>query len=137
MKKLGLLLALLVAVVFAAPMSAQATDVNMTVYQLVKGGSTATYTSSGLSTSNTYQFQNDGRIFVHFKKTGANQCIVTVTTPGTSHGLTVADQYVYVEATTGDVFAGPFPISLFNNASGNVQFTVSETTSLSFTVLRL
>lgn len=124
----------------SVPAMVSAADVTLTVSQIVKGGldaSSGVYTTSGISTANTYKFSNDGKILLHFEKTGASDATVTITTPGTFHGLAISDQSVTVGATTGDVFVGPFPISLFNDSSGNVSFTVDETTGLSFAALRL
>lgn len=116
-----------------------ATDITLTVNQIVRSGldASSAYKTSGILTTDTYKFANDGRVLIHFKKTGDGDAIITIVTPGTFHGLAVADLTVTVDATTGDQFIGPFPISLFNDASGNMQFTLDDTVSLSFVVLRL
>lgn len=125
----------LLALAFSAP--AMASDVSVSVQQIAKAGSTPTYTSTGLATGNTYQFNNDGRVFVHFKKTGAGDCTVTVVTQATMQGYAIGDQTVSVAATSGDVFTGPFPASLFNDANELVSFTISDTVGLSIAVLKL
>lgn len=128
---------LAVAVAVAMPALAAAANVAVSVQQIVKSALTQTYTSSGLLTTNTYQFTNEGRVFLHFKKTGAGNCTVTITTQGTLQGYAVTDQTVTVPATTGDVMVGPFAPSLFNDASELVSFTISDTVGLSFAALRL
>lgn len=133
MKKMLLALACAAAL----PAYALAANVAVTVQQLAVGGSTPSYTSSGLTTSDTYQFTNDGRVFLHLKKTGAGVCTITVTTQGTVQGFAVADLTITVPATTGDAMIGPFPASLFNDASGLVNYTLSDTVGLSVAALRL
>ena len=110
-------------------------DVTKAPEDVVRGGLAAAY-NSGLSTSDTYVIENNGRVILHFKKTGAGACTVTITTPGTVDGLAVADRTVNVPATTGDVFMGPFPREDYNTA-GNLRITCSEITGLSFAVLRI
>jgi hypothetical protein len=94
-----------------------------------------TYTGS-LSISNSYTVSNDGRMFLHFKKTGAGACTVTVTTPGSVFGVAIADVTFTVPATTGDVMFPLSPTALYNDqATGLVSFTCSEITGLSVAVL--
>lgn len=126
---------LLVASFLSAPALAAVNAV--TVQKIVKGGTSTTITSTGLLTTDTYTFQNDGRVFIHFKKTGAGAATVTIVTQATSQGLAITDQTATVAATTGDVYVGPFPPSLFNDASANVTFSFSDTVGLSFEVMRL
>ena len=124
------------AAVLALAVPACATEVRVSVEQNLKTGLTATYTSTGLLTTNTYKVRNDGKVILHFKKTGAGACTVTITTPNTSQGLAISDQTVSVPATTGDIFIGPLPPSLFSDASSDVAFTISDTVGLSFAVIR-
>lgn len=90
-----------------------------------------------LSTSDTYTFPNDGQTFLHFKKSGAGACVVTIVTPNTSDGLAVADLTVSVPATTGDKMIGPFPRDIYNDSSGLVSFTCSEVTGLTVAIATL
>lgn len=137
MKKVMLKFLALVAAL-ALPICAMATDVAVSVQQIVNSGLSTAYTSTGLvASSNNYLFVNDGRVLLHFKKTGAGACTVAVTTPGTMGGLAIADLSVSVAATTGDVIVGPFPASLFNDANGKVTFTLSDTVGLSIAAFRL
>lgn len=110
-------------------------DVVKTPQVVVRAGVAPTY-NSGLSTSDVYVIENDGRTILHFKKTGAGACTVTVETPGTVDGLAVADRTFNVPATTGDVFVGPFPREDYNTG-GNLRVSCSEITGLSFAILRV
>lgn len=135
-KALGASLILAGFALVAAP--ARADISTMTVTQSSKSGVTTARTSTGLvASTRTYKFRNDGRTFLLFEKTGSGACTVTITTPGTVGGIAIADQTVTVPATTGDVTVGPFPVKLFNDSNGDVQFTVSDTAGLSMAVLRL
>lgn len=111
-------------------------DVAITPQRITRSKLEATYTGS-LSTTDTYKVKNDGKVVLHFKKTGAGECTVTVTTPREVDGLAVADRTFTVPATTGDVFAGPFPPFDYNDGDNNLSFTVSEVTDLSVAALRI
>jgi len=112
-------------------------DVELAVQQIVAAGITPTYTGS-LSISNTYHVRNTGRIFLHFKKSGAGSCDVTIATPRTVDGLAIADRVVQVPATTGDKMIGPFKPDVYNSQGGvDLTFTLSEITGLTVAVLRL
>jgi hypothetical protein len=103
----------------------------LTAQNLAAGGLTTAYTGS-LSTSNTYTFVCDGQTFLHFKKSGAGSCTVTIITPGTVGGLAIADQTVTVPASTGDVMVGRLSSDLFADpATGLATFSCSEITGLS------
>ncbi len=134
MKKI--LIALVVAL--ALPFYAFADTATVSVQQVVKAGLATSYTASGLvAATRTYQFSNDGRVFLHLKKTGAGACVVTVVTQATSQGYAIEDQVISVAATTGDELIGPFAASLFNDASELVSFTLSDTVGLSIAAFRL
>lgn len=111
-------------------------DVPLTVEQVARSGLAATYTGT-LSTADTYQVSNDGKTLLHFKKSGAGNCDVTVVAQTTYYGLTVDDLVVTVTASTGDLFVGPFPPQVFNDGSGLVNFTLSEITGVTVAVLHL
>lgn len=104
--------------------------------QIDDSGIAPTYQGS-LSTSDTYTFPNDGRVFLHVKKTGAGICTATVTTPGTVRGKAIADPTISIPATTGDKLIGPFPTDLYNDASGLVTVAFSDIAGLTVAVVRL
>ena len=111
-------------------------DVDVAVEKITRAGIDAADTGS-LSVSDTYKVLNNGRTFLHFKKTGAGACTVTFISPRTVDGLALADPTVVVPATTGDVMVGPFETESFNDSVGKLAFTLSEITALTVAVLRL
>jgi hypothetical protein len=112
-------------------------DVAVAIQQIdAEDGTTPTYTGS-LSTSNTYKVPHDDRTFVHFKKSGAGACTVTIQTPATLRGRAVAEATYTVPATTGDVMIGPFPADVFRQSDGTVNITLSEVTGLTMAALRI
>jgi hypothetical protein len=111
-------------------------DVVLAVEKLSPLGLEATYNGT-LSASNTYFVRNSGRAFLHFKKSAAVDCVVTIQTPVTVGGLAVAEQTVTVDATTGDVFIGPFPPSIYNDGNNDLKFTLSDVDGLTVAVLEL
>lgn len=104
-------------------------DVTITVQQASAAGATTTRTGS-LNTTDTYVVRNNGRTLLLFEKTGAGNCTVTVQTPAKQAGLDVAERTFTVVATTGDVVAGPFPPSVYNDAAGDLRFTLSDAVGL-------
>ena len=131
------MLGLAFAAALLFPAAAMASNVAVTVQPIAVGGTTATYTSTGLTTTDTYQIANEGRTFLHFKKTGAGAATITIVTQATVQGFSIADVTFTIPATTGDQFVGPFPASLFNDSSSLVNFTLSDTVGLSMAALRL
>ncbi|MGH3029274.1 MAG: hypothetical protein ACRDNE_00630 [Gaiellaceae bacterium] len=107
----------------------------LTTEEITRAGIDATDTA--MDAADTYKVNNDGRTYLHFKKSGAGACTVTITTPGTVDGQAIADRTVNVPATTGDVRTGPFPRDVYNDGSGQLTFAVSEATGLTCAVLRL
>jgi hypothetical protein len=110
-------------------------DVTLAVQDIVKTGLAAVYTGS-LSTANTYKFANDGRTILHFKKSAAVICTVTLPTPGTVDGLAITDRTVAVPATTGDKFIGKLSKDVYNDANGYASFTLSDVDGLTVAVLK-
>ncbi len=117
--------------------------VTLTTQTVSRSGITPTYTASGssplLNVTDTFQFNNTGKEILHFKKTGAGNCDVVISTPETVDGLAVSDRTVQVPATTGDKMIGPFPVEHYNTpgTSTFAGFTVSEVTGLSVAIIRL
>jgi hypothetical protein len=117
--------------------------VTLTVQEIARTGLAVTRTAAGssplLNVVDTFQFNNTGKEFLHFMKSGAGACTVTISTPGTVDGLAIADRTVTVAATTGDNMIGPFPPSNYNTAGTATfaGFTVSEVTGLTVAVIRL
>lgn len=111
-------------------------DITITPQQMAASGITPSYTGS-LSTSNTYYVKNNSHMFLHFKKSAAVDCTVTITTPPTVGGLAVADRTVTVPASTGDKMIGPFPPSIYNDSSNRVSFTLSNIDGLTVAAVEM
>lgn len=108
------------------------------VENVVRTGLAATYHNDfTVEGSNTYLVRNNGKVFLHFKKSGAGNCTLTVVTPNTVDGLAVTDLTVTIPATTGDKFIGPFPPSIYNDANGDIEIKLSEVTGLTGAILAL
>lgn len=103
---------------------------------VAEAGVAANY-NSGLLTANTYKFRNNSKTILHFKKSGASPCTVTVASPLLVRGHAVAAATVNVPATTGDVFVGPFSHDVYDDGNHDVSFTLSEVTGLTVAVLQL
>jgi len=105
--------------------------VNLAVEPLSPAGLDPTRTGS-LSTDNQYYFPNNGMTLLHFQKSGATNCTVTI------HGLDAGDDIeVVVPATTGDVMIGPIPPTKYNDGDGKVESTLSNITGLTVAVVSL
>ncbi len=94
----------------------------------VAGGIAAAPVS--MATADNYIVRNNGRVLLHFVKTGANPATITIVTPKTISGLAVVEQTFVVPATTGDVWAGPFPRDTYNDNSGDMDVSTSEETAI-------
>lgn len=109
------------------------------VQDISTAGIDLTDNTAGLTTTDTFTFPNDGKTFLHFKKSGAGACTVTIVTPGVdADGNAIADKTVNVPATTGDVMVGPFRRDIYNDpATGLVTISLSNVTGLSIALARL
>lgn len=99
------------------------------VEKMSRAGLAATY-HADLTDSDSYLVRNNGRTFLHVKKTGVGDCTVTIVTPNVIDGNAIADPTVLVVATTGDMFIGPFANRVYNNVNGDVEVSFSEITGL-------
>lgn len=108
-----------------------------TIQEITRTGSGLTPSYAAGSATETYLIPNNGRVFLHVKKTGLGDCTVTVPTPGNVDSLAVPDYTATVVATTGDKMIGPFPPNVYNDAAGQIAVTFSEVTGLTFAVIRL
>ena len=111
-------------------------EITLTVQRLLPTGVTPSYTGS-LSAANTYLVRNSGRVALHFKKSAAVDCVVTIQTPATVGGLAVAEQTCTVPATSGDKMIGPFPPRIYNDGSGDLKFTLSDVDGVTVAVVEL
>ena len=111
-------------------------DVVLTPERATAAGRTPTR-NGGLSVADTYLVRNNGRTLLLFEKTGAGACIVTVQTPAKRAGLDVAERTFTVVATTGDVIAGPFTPSIYNDGKDDLRFTLSDIAGLTVAAIAL
>ena len=111
-------------------------EVRITPQPVVEGGLAAVYTGT-LLTTNTYRVRNDGKTILHFLKTAAVACTVTIDTPNTVDGHAIAQATVTVAATTGNQFCGPFPKSVYNDSQGDLTFTCSDVDGLTVAALEI
>lgn len=116
----------------------------LTPEQIDRDGLVPTYHVAGagagqLNVSDTYQVDNNGKVFFHGRKTGAGDCVVTINTPGfVDEDLSIADRTITIPALTGDVLFGPFRPRVYNQYGTNdLEFTLSDITGLTLAVLRL
>lgn len=93
--------------------------------------------TSSLLTADTHIVRNNGKMWLHFLKTGAGDCIVTVQTPATVGGLAVAERTFTVVATSGDIVAGPFAPGVYNDGLGDLRFTLSDIAGLDVAVFQI
>ncbi len=87
-------------------------------------------------------FANDGKTIIVLFNDDASLSTVTVTAQDTTASgvgfgaVTKADAVQSVEADSADVM-GPFPVSAFNNASGQVAVGCSNVTDITIAVIRV
>ena len=112
-------------------------EVRLTVQKVLKAGVDLT-DNAGLLATNTYLVRNDGRTFLHFKKSAAVICTVTVQTPATLGGYAVDDLSITVPAgPNSERHAGPFPTRIFNDGSNDLKFTLSDVDGLTVALAKL
>lgn len=99
-------------------------------------------TTSGLvitpvaATGTTYEFANDGHQAIYINNGSGSTLYYTVTVPGTVGGYTLEDITGSVANGTAK-YIGPFNPTYVNASDGNVDFTISVTTSVYLAVLEL
>jgi hypothetical protein len=76
-------------------------------------------------------------MWLHFLKTAAVDCLVTVQTPGQAGGLAIAERTFTVVATSGDIVAGPFAPGIYNDGLGDLRFTLSDIDGLDVGVFQI
>ena len=87
-------------------------------------------------------FPNDGKTIIMLWNDDASLSSVTVTAQDTTASgagfgsVTKASAVQSVEADSGDIM-GPFPVSAFNNASGQIAVTYSSVTDLDVAAVRV
>jgi len=93
--------------------------------------------TQAMAIADNYIVRNNGRVLLHFVKTGAGAATITVVTPNTVGGLAIAEQTFVVPATTGNVWAGPFDPGIYNDASGDLDVSTSEDTAITVEAVQI
>jgi len=110
-------------------------DSTLVPTQSVQGGVASNPTAMAIGTN--FIVRNDGRVLLHFIKTGAGNANITIVTPKTVSGLAVAELVIVVPATTGIVFAGPFNPDTFNDGSGDMDVSTDEDTGITIEAVQI
>ncbi len=112
--------------------------VTLTPLQAVPGSVDGS-SPQAMSASDNYIMQNDGKTILHFIKVGSNNANITIVTTKTVGigALAVAEQTFVVTATTGVEFAGPFDPAVYNDASGDIDISTDEGTSITVQAIRV
>ncbi len=110
-------------------------DVAQAVIPIVKAGVEPVYTGS-LSTSDVYQFVNDGKTFLHVKNGGGSPDVVTIVSEQISDGLALADRTVNVPAGE-ERMIGPLVPAVYNDGAGLVNVSHSFITTVTQAVFSL
>lgn len=110
-------------------------EVRLTPQTIDKDGlSGATYTP--IDATDNYVYKNGAKTFAHFKNSGS-ESTVTFVTPGNVSGQPIADDTLTVPATTGDVFYAAQPTSLFNDPSGDADFSQDIASGVTVAILQI
>ncbi len=109
----------------------------LTIQQIDRDAIGLAVTHPAPSTTELSIPNNDGRVFIEIKNTGATTQTVTVQTPNQVAGLAIADLLATVAPTTGDIAVGPFPPAVFNQSDGSVYVDISVSTTMTVGAFRL
>jgi hypothetical protein len=112
-------------------------DTRATSQKISRAGIAPSYTAGVVVGTTDFVFKNNGRVMLHCKKSGAGACTVILKTVQQVQGLALTNPTLTVPASTGDIMAGPFPPSTFNDSAGDMRFNFSEVTGLTFALLEL
>jgi len=108
----------------------------LTVQTVTLGASGVTLTWNSASASSGDTFANDGRVLMLAKNLSTASCSLTIATPQTIGGasLAVSDLTISVSAST-TLAIGPLPTGTFNSGS-SVGVTYSNPSTLTIAVLK-
>lgn len=111
-------------------------DVSLAVQDVSDAGVVPTFTG-GLSISDTYLVNNNGRVVLYVKNGGAGSINVTIQTPITVGSLTVEERIVAV-VNASEKIIGPFPVNVYNTpGTHTLKFTLSGVTTVTVAALRI
>ena len=109
-------------------------DIRKAVQKVTPSGLAATYFAD-LTATDTFLIRNNGYVTLHFKKSGAGACTVTIDTPGNVDGLAIAQRTINVPATTGDIHIAGLAPNVYNDVNGDLRVTLSEVTGLTLAIM--
>lgn len=92
------------------------------------------YTMTAVAASDT--FANDGRTLLIVTNADASPSTVTITAQNKADGLTITNPTAVVTNGTTEVI-GPFPPRYFNDSTGAVTVSYSNTTSVTAAAIKL
>ena len=105
-------------------------EVTVTVYdpgRAAASGANYTDNKTAAVSGNNYNIPNNGRVGIILECTAGSTA--TVVTPNSVDSLSVTDLTLTTTAAKIQLW-GPFPTSIYNNASGNMVVTVAANTNL-------
>lgn len=105
-------------------------EVTVTVYdpgRSAASGANYTDNKTAATSGNNYNIANNGRVLLMLECTAGSTA--TVTTPNSVDSLAITDLTLTTTAAKIQLW-GPFPTSIYNNASGNLVVTVAANTNL-------
>lgn len=100
-------------------------DVTLTVYDVVRAGTSITDNDTTIATANDYYFPNDGKTVLHVANASGSTVTVTMVTPNTVDGLAITDKTATLATAKSAVF-GPFPPGVYNDVNGLVHCTFNQ-----------
>lgn len=109
-------------------------NVRKAVQTVGPAGLAATYFAD-LTTTDTFLIRNNGKVVLHFKKSGIGACTVTIDTPGNVDGLAIPQRTVNVPATTGDVHISKLAPNVYNDVNGDLKVTLSDVVGLTLAIM--
>lgn len=105
-------------------------EVTVTVYdpgRAAASGANYTDNKTAAVSGNNYNIPNNGRVGIILECTAGSTAAVV--TPNSVDGLAITDLSLTTTAAKIQLW-GPFPPSIYNNASGNIVVTVAANTNL-------
>lgn len=104
-----------------------------TVQTSARSTKNITFTEAG--TTGPHTFANTGKEKLMIKNDSASSVNVTVVTTQTVDGEAVADKVIAVAAGAIS-YLGPWPVSIYSDADGDVTFSLASATDVDVAVVR-
>lgn len=89
------------------------------------------------ATDTSLLFANDGKVKLNIRNSNGATRTATQVTKKTVAGLAIADVAVTIDATTGDIWLGPFDPGLYNDpTTGQAEVQLSATAGITVAAVR-